>query len=164
MEIGLKCKKHNYFLDSFGECLKCLAEKQEQEDRLIQEGNDERERQMLYNHNLISAEKLNKKPSMDDVWSVFLDHPVYVRLRSQIDKGLNKYDTPVNPSHYSVFGWFEHLQQENTDKIVYNEIIKMKLGEAIEELQQAYKAEGSEKDIHISNALSILLDKKAGNN
>jgi galactokinase/mevalonate kinase-like predicted kinase len=99
-----------------------------------------------------------------NVNEVFYSHPVYQRIREQIGKGILKYNTPVQPDHYSIFGWFNHLQQENTDKIVYNEIIKMKLEEVIKTLQTAYKTEDhTTKDIHIDHALSILLDCKEGN-
>lgn len=100
----------------------------------------------------------------EEVQDVFDNHPVYVRIKEQIGKGLVKYGVPVTPEHYSVFGWFEHIQQEETDKIVYNEIMLMKLQEVIRVLNLATRVKDpNHMRNHVIDALSILLDHKEGN-
>jgi hypothetical protein len=44
----------------------------------------------------------------------------------QMEKGLQKYGTTVNPSDYTLAGWLEHLQQELMDGVVYCETLKFK--------------------------------------
>lgn len=92
------------------------------------------------------------------------NHPVYVRMREQLAKGLKKYKTPVIPEHYSMSGWFNHIQQELTDALVYNEMMMMKTEEIINALTLAYKQHDPYlKDIQIQHALDILQDFKEGN-
>lgn len=103
----------------------------------------------------------NKTKQLIDsyVEEVLTKHPIYTRLKKQVNKGIRKYDEPVNPSSYSMLGWFNHLQDELTDGITYNEILMLKLEEVIKSLEIAYKHSNDEiVRIHVLNALTILRD------
>jgi len=93
------------------------------------------------------------------VKKIFDNEPVYKRLKKQIRKGIKKYDAPVSPEKHSMLGWFNHLQEELTDGITYNELLMIKLEEVIESLKIAYKNSNDEiTKVHILHALSILED------
>lgn len=90
------------------------------------------------------------------------NHPVYKRIRKQINKGIDKYDHPVNPAEYSMHGWFNHLQEELTDGITYNEIMLLKLESVIKLLQDTRDI----KDLdlirnQIEEALTTLTEGKS---
>lgn len=90
---------------------------------------------------------------------IFKTNPIYRRIKKQIEKGINKYGTPVNPAHYSVLGWYRHQQQELADAQVYGEIQLYKVEQVTRKLEEAY----TYRDIdnmrkQIKAALAILQD------
>ena len=100
----------------------------------------------------------------DKVKTVFETDPIYERIKQQIEKGLKKYNTPVVPEHYSMLGWHNHVQEELTDAITYNEIMRIKLEDVVSALHVAYNNTKSDNNSiaahHIKFALSILEDGK----
>lgn len=113
-------------------------------------------------NNEIEYAKHKKEAAMyARVDEVFNENPVYKRMKKQIEKGIEKYNTPVNPDHYSLIGWFNHLQEEMTDGITYNEIIISKLNEVASILKTGERASSVEmKHAAIEQALHVLLDGK----
>jgi len=100
----------------------------------------------------------------DKAKTVFETDPIYERIKQQIEKGLKKYNTPVVPEHYSILGWHNHVQEELTDAITYNEIMRIKLEDVVSALHVAYNNTKSDNNSiaahHIKFALSILEDGK----
>lgn len=69
---------------------------------------------------------------------ILANHPIYQKIQSQIDKGLKKYNTPVNTEHYSVKGWLNHMQEELVDGLTYANTLEERLKQAekiLDELQ-----------------------------
>lgn len=77
---------------------------------------------------------------------VFKEHPTYQRITQQIEKGIAKYETPVNDSHYTLLEWNEHQQEELTDAIVYTDMINVKLTK-IKQLAELIKMTNSKTSI-----------------
>jgi hypothetical protein len=99
-----------------------------------------------------------------EVNEVMQHHPTYQRLKAQLAKGLIKYGTPVKSGDYSIYGWFEHLQEESTDRMVYNEMMIIKLDAAIKLMEQALHSSTLEiNNLCLEEALKILTGSKEGN-
>lgn len=94
---------------------------------------------------------------------IFRQNPVYKRIHKQIDKGIKKYQRPVSPEALTMREWHEHLQQELTDGLVYNEILLMKIEEVTKTIKWAKRAlENGHKNVadkYITHALDVLEEK-----
>lgn len=88
---------------------------------------------------------------------IFKTNPIYTRIKGQIRKGVEKYGTPVDPNHYSMKGWHEHVQQELVDALTYNEIELYKVEQVQHNVQAALNVKDPyEKDRFLRYALQIM--------
>lgn len=107
--------------------------------------------------------KNSSKIKEEEINQVKMAHKAYTnidnRILKQIEKGMNKYNKPVNPNDYSMIGWYNHLQDELVDAMVYNEMKLMKLKETLKELKQAKELNNDPiVNFHIIRAISVLED------
>lgn len=102
----------------------------------------------------------NKSKQESLIDSVFENSPIYSRMKKQIRKGISKYGVEVKPENYTLYGWFDHVQDELVDATTYNEIMLVKLESVINSLEIVHKNAVSNNDqeskIHIKHALSVI--------
>lgn len=66
-----------------------------------------------------------------------LDNQIVQRTLQQQWKGLQKYGTTVKTTSHNLMEWHEHMQQELTDFLVYNEVMKSKIKDCLDVAKSA---------------------------